>query len=48
MAIDDSFKVYGGVDVFIKYELLNETIEYYCGMMPSELDGIKLHSIENR
>ena len=48
VVIDDSFKVYGGVDVFIKYELLNETIEYYCGMMPSELDGIKLHSIENR
>ena len=46
-AIDDSFKVNGGVDVFIKYELLNETIEH-CVMMPSELDGIKLHSIENR
>lgn len=47
-SIDDSFRKNGDTDVYIKYELLNETIEYYCGMMPSELDGIKLHSIENR
>jgi len=48
LAIADSFKVSGGVDVFIKYELLNEIVSYNCGMMPSELDGIKLHSLENR
>ena len=48
MSIDDSFKVSGVVDVFIKYELLNEMVSYNCSMQPMVLDGIELHSIENR
>ena len=48
MSIDDSFKVNGVVDVFIKYELLNEMVSYNCSMQPMVLDGIELHSIENR
>ena len=45
--IDDSLKSRGLIEVFIKYELLNKTIEYHCGdpFNPSEIDGIKLHSI---
>jgi len=48
--IHDSLKISGGADVFIRYELLNEKIEYYCGEspQPSKTDGIKLYSIGKR
>lgn len=49
VSIDDSFKINGGLDVVIKYELLNETIEYSCGFAePFEINGVKLHSIEKK
>jgi hypothetical protein len=45
--IDDSLKISSGVEVIVRYELLDEKIEYYCGDLSnsSEIDGIKLHSI---
>lgn len=48
LAIPDSLKIDTGVDVFIKYELLDEPIEFSCGFQPQEIDGLKLHSIEKR
>ncbi len=46
-SINDSLKISGGVEVLIRYELLFEKIEYYCGDLPNSLekDGIKLHFI---
>ena len=48
LAIPDSLKIDTGVDVFIKYELLDEPIEFTCGFQHQEIDGLKLNSIEKR
>lgn len=46
-SINDSLKIFGSVEVFIRYELLKEKIEYFCGDWPDsfEKDGIILHFI---
>ena len=48
LAIPDSLKIDTGVDVYIKYELLDDPIEFHCGFQLQEIDGLKLHSIEER
>ena len=45
--IDDSYKISGETTVKVEYEILNKTIESWCGDLPytTKTDGIKIISI---